>query len=82
MTNATTTIRVTTATRDRLSSIAKRRGKTTGDLLAEVALQLDEDALLEAAEASWARMDAEAIGRYRDETGELGSFAAPLRGTE
>ena len=82
MTNATTTIRVTTATRDRLSSIAKWRGKTTGDLLAEVALQLDEDALLEAAEESWARMDAGTIAHYRDESGDLEGFAAPLRGAE
>jgi predicted DNA-binding protein len=82
MTNATTTIRVSTATRDRLSSIAKRRGKTTGDLLAEVAFQLDEDALLEAAEASWARMDEGTIARYRDEAGDLEGFAAPLHGAE
>jgi len=82
MATATTTIRVTTTTRDRLSSIAKRRGKTTGDLLAEIAAELDEDALLEAAEESWARMSGDAVERYRAEAEELERFHASLSRVE
>jgi hypothetical protein len=78
MAAATTTIRVTTTTRDRLSSIAKRRGKTTGDLLAEIAEKLDDDALMESAERSWRSMSNEDLAEYRQEAEELEQFTAPL----
>lgn len=78
MATGTTTIRVTTTTRDRLSSIAKRRGKTTGDLLAEIAEELDDDALLGSAERSWRSMDAGELADYRREAAELERFTAPL----
>lgn len=78
MATGTTTIRVTTTTRDQLSSIAKRRGKTTGDLLAEIAAELDEDALLREAEESWARMSQQALAAYRRGSAELEGFSVPL----
>jgi len=78
MATGTTTIRVTTTTRDRLSSIAKRRGKTTGDLLAEIAEELDDDALLDSAERSWQSMAAGELADYRREAAELEQFTAPL----
>lgn len=80
MATGSTTIRVSTATRDRLSSIAKQRGKTTGDLLAEIAEDLDDDALLESAERSWDAMSADELLAYGREAEELEQFSAPPRG--
>jgi len=80
MATGSTTIRVSTETRDRLSSIAKQRGKTTGDLLAEIAESLDDDALLESAERSWEAMDVEERRAYGREVEELEPFSAPPRG--
>jgi len=78
MATETTTIRVTKTTRDRLSSIARARGKTTGDLLAEVAAELDDDALLESAERSWHSMSDQELAGYGREAADLGQFTAPL----
>jgi hypothetical protein len=78
MATGTTTIRVTTTTRDRLSAIAKRRGKTTGDLLAELAEELDDDALMGSAERSWRSMSNEELAEYRQEAEDLERFTAPL----
>ena len=71
----TTTIRVPAETRDRLNALARRRGTTAGELVAELVRNADEDALLEAAAESWARLD---VAAYRAESGELESFDAPL----
>lgn len=72
----TTTIRVPTETRDRLNAIAKRRGASAGDVVAELVREADDLALLVAAEQSWRRLasDGEALAAYRTEAGELATF--------
>lgn len=75
----TTTIRIAEETRDRLNSLAKRRGTPAGEVVAELVQEADDRALLADAEESWQRLtaDPEALARYRAETGSLATFDAP-----
>jgi predicted DNA-binding protein len=74
----TTTIRVPAETRDRLNAIAKRRGASAGEVVAELVREADDRVLLADAEESWRRVaaDPERLAAYRDETEELAAFDA------
>jgi predicted DNA-binding protein len=76
----TTTIRVSTRTRDRLKALATRRGEPAGDVIAELVDAADEEALLAEVEASFERLaaDPDALAAYRAEARGLeGAFDAP-----
>jgi predicted DNA-binding protein len=75
----TTTIRVHAETRDRLNALARRRGTSASEIVAELVREADEHALLADAEEGWSRLaaDPEALAAYRAETGELEAFDAP-----
>lgn len=76
----TTTIRVSTRTRDRLKALAARRGEPAGDVIAELVDAADEEVLLAGIEASFERLaaDPDALAAYRAETRDLGgAFDAP-----
>jgi hypothetical protein len=74
----TTTIRVSTRTRDLLKTLAARRGEPAGDLIARLVSAADEKAMLEDAEASFKRIagDPKAMAAYRAESDELEAFDA------
>jgi predicted DNA-binding protein len=76
----TTTIRVPEETRDRLNALARRRGSTAGELVADLVLSAEEDALLADAQESWARLlsDAQLLSAYRAETAEFDVFDAAV----
>ncbi len=76
----TTTIRVSTRTRDVLNSLAARRGQTAGDVVATLAAAADEERWLEDIAASFRRLadDPEMLRRYRAESEDLESFTAPV----
>ncbi|HEX4306716.1 MAG TPA: hypothetical protein VHZ54_11795 [Solirubrobacterales bacterium] len=76
----TTTIRVSTDTRDLLRRLAARRGEPAGEVIAKLVAAADEEALLAEAEASFERLaeDPEALAAYRGEKDNLeGAFDAP-----
>lgn len=76
----TTTIRVSTRTRDRLKSLATRRGEPASDVVAKLVDAADEEAILTEIEASLERLseDPSALAAYRAESSELeGAFEAP-----
>jgi predicted DNA-binding protein len=76
----TTTIRVSTRTRDRLKALATRRGEPAGDVIAELVDAADEEALLAEVEGFFERLaaDPDALAAYRAEARELeGAFDAP-----
>ena len=77
---ATTTIRVTTETRDRLNALARRRGARASEVVAELVEEADDRALLADAEEAWEKLarDPAAAAAYRAEAGELKSFEPPL----
>lgn len=74
----TTTIRVAEETRDRLNAIAKRRGASAGDIVAELVREADDRALLADAAEGWQRLAAEpeALAAYRAESEQLEGFDA------
>ena len=76
----TTTIRVTSKTRDRLNALARRRGMAAGQLVEQLVRDADDEALLESAEDAWGRMASEPkmLAAYREESAELESFGSPL----
>lgn len=76
----TTTIRVTTATRDRLNALARRRGAPASQVVDELVREADDRALLAAAEDGWDRMarDARALAAYRAESRDREGFASGL----
>ena len=76
----TTTIRVSSATRDRLNALARRRGTPAGDLVGELVRDADDRAILADAEESWARLaaDPKALAAYRDMAAELAAFDSRL----
>lgn len=77
---ATTTIRVSTETRDLLKALSARRGDSTGEIVAKLVHAADDDLLLAEAEDSFRRLasDADALVAYRAETCEIeGAFDAP-----
>jgi hypothetical protein len=66
---ATSTIRVTPETRDRLNRISAVRGISAGELVDELVRQAEDQTLLEAAAAHYAelRTDSDAWESYRVE---------------
>jgi predicted DNA-binding protein len=76
----TTTIRVSSETRDRLNALARRRGVPASDLVTELVSEADDRALLAEAEEGWGRLaaDEETLAAYRAETGDLQGFDAAL----
>jgi predicted DNA-binding protein len=76
----TTKIRVPAETRDRLNALARRRGTSAAQVVAELVQSAADDALLADAAASWERsgLVPEARARYRAETEELASFDVPV----
>jgi hypothetical protein len=71
----TTTIRVPIETRDRLNSLAARRGEPAGEVVAKLVGAADEDAMLVEAAAGFEKIadDPEALSAYRAEREELES---------
>lgn len=71
----TTTIRVPTETRDRLNSLATRRGEPAGEVVAKLVSAADEDAMLAELAAGFERIatDPEALSAYRAKSEELES---------
>jgi predicted transcriptional regulator len=76
----TTTIRVSSETRDRLNELARRRNEPAGEIVARLVREADDRALLEAALEDWGRLaaDPETLARYRAETDRLETFDADL----
>ncbi len=76
----TTTIRVSSQTRDQLNALARRRGAAAGDIVTELVQEADDRALLEEAAQGWEQMahDASVLARYHVETGDLAAFDARL----
>lgn len=72
----TTTIRVTVDTRERLNSLARRRGRSAIDVVAELVQEADDEALLEAAAQGWAALAVDPA--YPKETRELEEFDTAL----
>lgn len=71
----TTTIRVPIETRDRLNSLAARRGESAGEVVAKLVSAADEDAMLAEVAAGFERIAADpgALSAYRAESEELES---------
>ncbi|HEU4737366.1 MAG TPA: hypothetical protein VFS48_10130 [Solirubrobacterales bacterium] len=71
----TTTIRVPIETRDRLNSLAARRGEPAGDVVAKLVSAADEDAMLAEVAAGFEKIAADpgALSAYRAESEELES---------
>jgi hypothetical protein len=71
---ATTTIRVSTDTRDLLKALSARRKRSAGDIVSELVHSADDDLLLADAEADFAQVasDPSTLAAYRAETHEIG----------
>jgi len=71
----TTTIRVPIETRDRLNSLAARRGEPAGDVVAKLVSAADEDAMLAEVAAGFEKIAADpgALSTYRAESEEFES---------
>jgi predicted DNA-binding protein len=76
----TTTVRIPIETRDTLNELARRRGASAGEIMAELVRREDDRALLDEAADGWRRLadHPAAIAAYRAQTDELESFDAPL----
>ncbi len=77
---ATTTIRVSTETRDLLKALGERLGGSTGEIVAELVHAADDDLLLADAERAFNALtdDPEMLAVYRSEAEEIdGAFDAP-----
>jgi hypothetical protein len=77
----TTTIRVPIETRDRLNSLAARRGVPAGEVVAKLVSAADEDTMLAEIAAGFEKIaaDSKALSIYRAEREELESgFEAPV----
>jgi predicted DNA-binding protein len=74
---ATSTIRVTPETRDRLNRISAERGISAGELVEELVGEAEDRALLDAMEAHYEelRADSEARELARDEIAAWGATA-------
>jgi hypothetical protein len=79
---ASTTIRVTTDTRDLLRRLSRRRKRPAGEIVAELVHDADDDLLLADAEADFAQMasDPRVLASYRAESDRLAAFGAPIPG--
>jgi predicted DNA-binding protein len=71
----TTTIRVPIETRDRLNSLATRRGEPAGEVVAKLVSAADEDAMLAEVAAGFEKIaaDPDALSAYRAVSEELES---------
>lgn len=71
----TTTIRVPVETRDRLNSLAARRGEPAGEVVAKLVTAADEEAMLDELAVGFKRLaaDPEALSAYRTESDEIGA---------
>ena len=71
----TTTIRVPIETRDRLNSLATRRGEPAGEVVAKLVSAADEDTMLAEVTAGFEKIAADpgALSAYRAESEELES---------
>jgi hypothetical protein len=79
-TTDTTTIRVSVETRDRLNSLAARRGEPAGEVVAKLVGAADEDAMLVEIATGFEKLaaDPRALSIYRAESEEIESgFEAP-----
>lgn len=77
----TTTIRVPVETRDRLNSLAARRGEPAGEVVAKLVGAADEDAMLAEIAMGFEKLaaDPEVLSIYRAESEEIESgFEAPI----
>lgn len=77
----TTTIRVSTQTRDRLKALAARRGESASEVVTKLVSAADEEAMLVEVEAGFERLasDPEALAAYRAESREIeAAFEAPV----
>jgi predicted DNA-binding protein len=77
---ATTTIRVSRATRERLKALSARERRPAGEIVAALVAAADEERMLADAAAAFERIagDPDTLARYRAETDELeAGFDAP-----
>ncbi len=77
---ATTTIRVSTDTRNLLKALSARRKRSAGEIVSELVHSADDDLLLADAETGFAQMasDPRALAAYHAETSQIGdAFDAP-----
>jgi hypothetical protein len=76
---ATTTIRISTDTRDLLKALSARRGRPAGEIVAELVHTADDNLLLADAEIGFAQMasDPSVLAAYRAESDQIaGAFDA------
>lgn len=71
----TTTIRVPTETRDRLKTLARRRGEPAGEVVAELVRAADEEELLAGIGADFKELaaDPDALAAYQAESAQIAS---------
>lgn len=71
---ATTTIRVSTDTRDLLNGLVARRGGSAGEIVAELVHAADDDLLLADAEKAFRALasDPQALADYKSQASEIG----------
>lgn len=75
-----TTIRVSTDTRDLLKALVARRGGSTGEIVAELVHAADDDLLLADAESAFRDLadDPQMLAAYSSEVSDIeGMFDAP-----
>ncbi len=75
-----TTIRVSTDTRDLLKALVARRGGSTGEIVAELVHAADDDLLLADAESAFRDLadDPQMLAAYSSEVSDIeGTFDAP-----
>jgi hypothetical protein len=80
MAAASTTIRVSADTRDRLKALSALEGESAGEVVARLVRAADDDLLLGDAQAAFERMarDPDALAAYRFEAREMeAGFEAP-----
>lgn len=78
---ATTTIRVSTETRDRLNALSARESESAGEVVARLVDAADDERLLADAEAAFRGLarDRRALASYRSEAREIeAGFDAPV----
>jgi hypothetical protein len=71
----TTTIRVSTKTRDRLRALSRRRGEPAGEVVAELVRAADEEELLAEIGAGFEKLaaDPSALAAYQAESAKIAS---------
>jgi hypothetical protein len=74
---ATTTVRVTAETRERLARLAKAGGVTTAELLDELARRAEEDAVLDGMNAHYEELRADPVA-WEQHAGERELWDATL----